>query len=743
MGVVSLKFKRSALALVPVLALLGTTSVPARASVPAPPNAYDAITEFDAYAGSGAFEVITGPDGNLWYTGPNNDRVVKADPASGATLSTVLLGNGTGSCAPTGITIGPDRNIWVACFEGSSVVRINPTTLAHTAVSLPATALSIKFGCTCPVYLAAGPDSYLWVTENGPGYVTKINVTTLAIHRYALPAGMDADPRGITVGSDGKLWIAEAFINRIGRMTTSGTLTTFAVPTSDGRPWGMVTGPDGNVYYTEINGNKIGRITTSGVSSEFPIPTSGSQPRDINVGPDGNLWFAEYGASKIGSMTLDGMMQEVATTTASAKPFGIVTGPDGNLWFTEINSNKIAKMGARHSALTLDKTAIGFGNINIGATTATQRITLTNNGAESLAGLTPSLAAGGAGGPSGSFASGGETCSGGSIAAAGTCYQDVSFTATSTPGSAGSRVDFLTDAATNYQQKPSAGLSASVNVPTCASVAVAPSVTSPQNVGTAVTLNATSAGCTDASPNYRFYLRSPAAAWSIVQPFSTSPSFAWNTTGYAPGTYLIGVWVKDALSTKTYDAYAFGTFTLQSPNCTSTNMSGSAQSPQVIGATVTFTASALGCPSPRFQWWVRNPEAIWSIAVPFAAGNTFSWDTTTLEAGTWQIGIWAKQVGSSKSYDAFSFLTYTLTTAAIGPPINQPCSAVNADATPASPQDKGTAVTLTATPFGCDAPLYKFWIRDTSAVWAVVQDYSPTNTYAWSTVSRPAGTYLV
>jgi hypothetical protein len=140
---------------------------------------------------------------------------------------------------------------------------------------------------------------------------------------------------------------------------------------------------------------------------------------------------------------------------------------------------------------------------------------------------------------------------------------------------------------------------------------------------------------------------------------------------------------------------------------------------------------------------VRNPQGVWTIVVPYAVGNTYAWDTTGHEAGTWQIGIWAKQTGSTKSYDAFAFLTYTLTTAAIGPPINQPCSAVNVDAAPASPQDKGTAVTLTTTVFGCDAPLYRFWVRDTAAVWKVVQDYSLTSSYVWSTTSRPAGTYLV
>ncbi len=52
-------------------------------------------------------------------------------------------------------------------------------------------------------------------------------------------------------------------------------------------------------------GNNIARITTSGVISEFAIPTSGSQPIGIATGPDGNMWFTERAGNKIGQLELD------------------------------------------------------------------------------------------------------------------------------------------------------------------------------------------------------------------------------------------------------------------------------------------------------------------------------------------------------------------------------------------------------------------------------------------------------
>ncbi|HZK73597.1 MAG TPA: hypothetical protein VFD88_06315, partial [Clostridia bacterium] len=737
---VSVRVRRLAAGLLPALGLLGFTSLPAQASIPAPPNAFQTFNEYPVDASSAPFDIITGPDGNIWYTELVNDRVVQANPADGTVLRTVLVGTGLGSCEPTGITIGPDRNIWVACIYGDSLIRITPSSGAQKAYHLPPTTGTVAAGCSCPLYLTSGPDGYLWFTENGPGYVSKLNVTTGSLTRYALPAGIKAYPSGIAVGSDGKLWFTESNISRIGRMTTSGLLTTFAVPTANSTPWAITAAPDGNLYYTEITGNKITRITTSGTTTEIPIPTALSDPHGINVGPDGNLWFTEAHSGNVGSMTTDGSFQEFAIPSgSSSQPNGIATGADGNVWFTELGTNKIGKVGVRHSALSLDKTAIGFGNVDVSTSPAQQTITLTNNGAESQAAFTPSVAGGGA---SGSFSIAGQTCSAGAIVATASCAADIAFGATTVPGNASARLDFLTDGGTATQQKLSVGLSASVNIPTCKSVTINPSLPSPEVLGQPLGLNATSAGCPDPNPLYEFYLRSPAGVWSIVQPFSTNDVFIWDTTHFTPGTYLTGIWVKDANSTKTYDTYAFGTFTLTFPNCTDAGVSPDSASPQPVGLTVNFTAFADACPNAVYQWWVRNAAGAWSIAVPFPAGNTFAWNTSSLHTGTYQIGVWAKQQGSTRSYDAFAFVTYTLTAAIITGTTN--CQAVDVGANPPSPNRPLQDITFTATSYGCDSPQYRWWVRDTSAVWHVVQDYSASSdTFIWSGVSRKPGTYLV
>ena len=113
--------------------------------------------------------------------------------------------------------------------------------------------------------------------------------------------------------------------NKIDRISTSGVLTEFDIPTYYSRPLGIAAGPDGNMWFTENNfphneGNKIGRVTTSGEFTEFRIPTPKSRRFGITAGPDGNMWFTENAGNKIGRVTTGGTFSEFAIPTPSSFP---------------------------------------------------------------------------------------------------------------------------------------------------------------------------------------------------------------------------------------------------------------------------------------------------------------------------------------------------------------------------------------------------------------------------------------
>lgn len=159
---------------------------------------------------------------------------------------------------------------------------------------------------------------------------------------FATPTPMSS-PSGITVGPDGALWFTELSGNKIGRITTAGSLTEFPVPTLDSQPSSITAGPDGALWFTETRGNNIGRITTSGTITEYAIKGNTS-PQGITVGADSALWFTQNYSDGIGRVSVNGMITEDEVFSGSflKDPNGITVGPDGALWFTEEGSNETA-----------------------------------------------------------------------------------------------------------------------------------------------------------------------------------------------------------------------------------------------------------------------------------------------------------------------------------------------------------------------------------------------------------------
>ncbi|HEX2647516.1 MAG TPA: hypothetical protein VHO95_09820, partial [Candidatus Dormibacteraeota bacterium] len=99
---------------------------------------------------------------------------------------------------------------------------------------------------------------------------------------------------------------------------------------------------------------------------------------------------------------------------------------------------------------------------------------------------------------------------------------------------------------------------ASYSLTTCTSVGLSAMPAS----GTTVTFTATASGCPSPSPQYQFWILAPgASSWTLVQTYSISNTFSWNTAGKANGLYYIAVWVRDASSGGAY-GNAFGTWDL-------------------------------------------------------------------------------------------------------------------------------------------------------------------------------------
>jgi hypothetical protein len=274
---------------------------------------------------------------------------------------------------------------------------------------------------------------------------------------------------------------------------------------------------------------------------------------------------------------------------------------------------------------------------------------------------------------------------------------------------------------------------------TCTSVTWnPPSPTSPQAPGAQVTLSGTAAGCSN--PTYEFWVQAPGGQWTILQGFSTSSSYAWNTTGLATGTYLFDIWVRQSGSSAQYEAHILPnpTYTLQTgAPCTSVTLAFSPGSPQAPGTQITLNANASGCPNPTYEFWIQAPGGSWNIVQSWSSNASYVWNTGGASTGTYLFDVWVRQAGSGAQYEAHLSPnpTYALQT---GPP----CTSVTLTFNPVSPQHSGASVQLNAAATGCPDATYEFWIQAPGGQWTIVQGYSTSSTFTWNTSGLAPGTYL-
>jgi virginiamycin B lyase len=266
------------------------------------------ITEFPLPSGSRPLGITVGPDGALWFAESGTNKIGRITTGGQVQEFPTPFGGSQ----PARITAGPDGNLWFTETLGDRIGRITP--------SGTITEFFTGIRSLDPEDITTGPDGALWFTvfpdPEGlvPGWVGRI--TTDGQMRL-IPSSTQGDdvvsPLGIATGSDGNLWITGPGNGTVGRMTTSGALTVFHLPAGVASSPAFITaGPGGALYFTEQGlgsalarsaGNRIGRITTAGTIAELRIPTAGSSPDAITTASNGTLWFTElagYNIARIG-----------------------------------------------------------------------------------------------------------------------------------------------------------------------------------------------------------------------------------------------------------------------------------------------------------------------------------------------------------------------------------------------------------------------------------------------------------
>ncbi len=269
--------------------------------------------------------------------------------------------------------------------------------------------------------------------------------------------------------------------------------------------------------------------------------------------------------------------------------------------------------------------------------------------------------------------------------------------------------------------------------------------------GTTITWTASASSSNPSSLRYAFFRRrSGATAWI---PAATSPSwqtsnvYSWTPTSADAGTWDTYVWVKDAYTPASMNTYGYaagyntGSVQIVAPlsglSCSANPSSGS------TGTTFTWTANVSGGDAATLRYALfrrRSGTTTWipsQSAPAWQSGNVFSWTTTSSDAGTWEITLWAKDNVSSGNV-------------ACNPGNIQVLAPITVTGT-GSPSSSPYGATLawTATASGGDPSTYRYaffrrlagtsaWTPDVTA-----PSWQSSRTMSWTPTSADAGTWEI
>ena len=226
------------------------------------------------------------------------------------------------------------RNVGLALLAGGALTLI-PAGRGSAAPAGEFTMFNVGPAGEGANAIASGPDGNMWFTNNANNSIGRITPTG-AVTYFAVPTTSASASTGgpglfaIAAGPDGNMWFTEFFENLVGKITPSGVITTYPVPTANAMPMGITAGPDGNIWFVLDDASGIGRITPGGVITEFPIPTPGATgPATITsdngclmcgfmitAGPLDSLWFTIPAANRVGKITMTGVVTTMPVTTA-------------------------------------------------------------------------------------------------------------------------------------------------------------------------------------------------------------------------------------------------------------------------------------------------------------------------------------------------------------------------------------------------------------------------------------------
>ncbi|TMH75121.1 MAG: hypothetical protein E6H51_08530, partial [Betaproteobacteria bacterium] len=180
---------------------------------------------------------------------------------------------------------GPDGNIYITVMQGDRIARFDTKSQKFSEWDLPPGAH--------PHGLLVDKEGKVWYTGNGNGTIGELDPATGKVREHRAPSG--GSPHTLVIDDAGAIWFTSqsGYVGRLDR--SSGKIAEYRM---SGGPYGLTLDKRGNVWVCRMNADKMGIVDTkTGKTSELYMGP-GSRPRRAATAPDGTLWITLYGNGK-------------------------------------------------------------------------------------------------------------------------------------------------------------------------------------------------------------------------------------------------------------------------------------------------------------------------------------------------------------------------------------------------------------------------------------------------------------
>ena len=256
---------------------------------------------------------------------------------------------------PTGIAVAADGTLYIADRENHRVRKVAPdgtiTTAAGTGIEGssgdggPAGRASLSH----PESVFLDDAGRLYIADTGNGVLRRIDLDGTMQN---VPLGTAEGFRPAEAASDGvgNLYVAgEASIVR-----SDGHGVAATVLSGLANPGGMAVDSEGRLFFPETRGGRVRRWVPGGDLVDVGAPgNDGTEvwaaPRAVALGPDGALYVADAGRAQIlrvvffpdGSM---GVPEPLELDTPLSLPWDLAFGPLGEIYVADAGTNKIVRI---------------------------------------------------------------------------------------------------------------------------------------------------------------------------------------------------------------------------------------------------------------------------------------------------------------------------------------------------------------------------------------------------------------